>query len=152
MLLVGAFFGRAGGLILLGLLTGTALAGATVAEQVDTRQITERPVLAAAVDARYCLDAGEMVVDLTEVSDLEALDGREITVEGGVGRLEVIVPAGVDVRATCPRQRPGRVELLGDTGEGIDQKAFGRQNVPDEVARIVISAELGVGEIEIRTP
>lgn len=152
MLLVGAFFGRAGGLILLGLLTGTALAGATVGEHLDTRQVTERPVLASAVDARYWSPAGEMVVDLTQVSDLEALTGREITVEGGVGRLVVIVPENVDVRASAHVNGPGRVEVLGNTGEGIDQKAFGRQNVPDEVARIVISAELGVGEIEIRTP
>ena len=43
MLLVGAFYGRAGGLILLGLLATVAIAGATAADQWDGEQIRADP-------------------------------------------------------------------------------------------------------------
>ena len=66
MLLVGAFFGRAGGLILLGLVATVALAGATVADHWDGDTVHGTPAVRAAdVDDSYRISAGELVLDLT---------------------------------------------------------------------------------------
>ena len=106
MLLVGAFYGRAGGLILLGLLATVATTGATVASQVDGGQMDERPTSAAAVQDEYSLDTGEVVVDLSDVRDVEALDGRSIEVHTGIGRVEVILPAGSTSPSTAGSRAP----------------------------------------------
>ena len=104
MLLVGAFYGRAGGLILLGLLTSIGLAGATAADNWDGTDRYETPQTASAVQEKYDFGAGELTIDLTQVADVANLDGQTIDVEGGAGEIEVIVPDGHGRR----RERPGR--------------------------------------------
>lgn len=150
MLLVGSFYGRAGGIILVGLLSATALAGTTIGEHVVDRSVTKTPLTSADVRSQYWHPVGEMVVDLSEVSDPAALDGRTITVEGGAGRLVVIVPEELDVRATAEVDGPGTVEVFGRSDDGVDNSVTAFHNVPDEVGLLVIRSELGVGEIEIR--
>ena len=61
MLVVGAFYGRAGGLILLGLLASFGLAGATAADQWDGTQRHESPDTAALVQDKYDFGAGELI-------------------------------------------------------------------------------------------
>jgi phage shock protein PspC (stress-responsive transcriptional regulator) len=148
MLLVGAFFGRAGGLIALGLVASVALAGTTAADKWEGDRVRERPAVAALVQDRYWLDAGEQVIDLRRVSDLESLDGRAITVEGGVGRIEVILPADLAALVTADVDGPGHIDLFGEERGGIDihHTVFsGSANDPE----ITIDAQLGVGEIEV---
>ena len=60
MLLVGAFCGRAGGLIVLGLVASFGLAGATAADQWDGTQRYESPDTAALVQDKYDFGAGEI--------------------------------------------------------------------------------------------
>ena len=151
MLLVGSFYGRAGGIILLGLLSAVGLAGSTVGEHVTERRTTETPQSATTVQSTYHLDAGELVVDLSEVSDPQALDGREIRIDGGAGRIVVYIPEDMDVDATAVVDGPGRVYVLGDERSGIDNRLSGSHDVADERGSLDIRAELGVGEIEIRT-
>ena len=151
MLVVGAFFGRAGGLILLGLLIAPGLAVATVAENYEDDTVVETPLTAAAVQPRYELGAGELTLDLTQVSDIEALDGELISVDGGIGRIEILVPGNVDVEASASVGGPGDVSVFGDHADGIDRSMVRFQDVRDEVANLRIDAELGVGEIVITT-
>jgi len=150
-LLVGAFFGRAGGLILLGLLVAPGLAIATVAENYEDDTVLETPLSSLAVQSRYEFGAGELTLDLTQVRDLEALDGRLITLDGGIGRLEVILPDDIDVEATAHVGGPGDVSVFGRHADGIDRQTFQLQDVRDEVATLRLEAELGVGEIVITT-
>ena len=107
MLLVGSFYGRAGGLILLGLLAVVPMAVTTAVGQWDGDRIRETPSTAAQVDDTYDFGAGELVLDLTEVDDVEALDGREIRVEGGAGRIELLVPEDMDVEGHRRGRRTG---------------------------------------------
>ncbi|MFN8193455.1 MAG: PspC domain-containing protein [Nocardioidaceae bacterium] len=151
MLVVGSFFGRAGGIILLGLMSAVGLAGASVGEHVTDRTTTEAPQFAAGVQSRYNLDAGELVVDLTQVDDVQALDGRTIRIDGGAGRIVVIVPEDMDVDATAVVDGPGRVEVFGTERDGIDNRLSGSHDVIGENGSLDIHAELGIGEIEIRT-
>ena len=68
MLVVGAFYGRAGGLIAVGLVAAMATAGATAAHEVDAGRIDASPNLAADVDDTYDLFAGKIDLDLSDVA------------------------------------------------------------------------------------
>ena len=149
MLVVGAVWGRAGGLIPLGLLLTLPLVGTTVAGNVDEEIVEHRPLAASQVDDRYWNDAGEMLVDLTAVSDVEELDGRSIAVEGGIGRLTVLVPEGVGLVATADVEGPGSVDVLGQEHGGIDVFGSGSLSAGPDQPTIEIVARLGVGEIVI---
>jgi len=146
MLLVGAFFGRAGGIILVGLIATVGLAGATAASEWEGDQVEVTPTTAASLDDHYWLDAGEQVIDLRQVTDLNNLDGRTLDVEGGVGRIEIILPEGMGARVSADIDGPGQVELFGEGHGGIDV-SFGASVEGDP--HITIDAQLGVGEIEV---
>ena len=120
MLLVGSFYGRAGGLILVGLLATAPMAALTVIGQWEGERIRETPATAAQVENSYEFGAGQLVLDLTEVDDIEALDGRQISVEGGAGRIELLVPEDMDVRVTGRIDGPGAITLFGEQEGGIE--------------------------------
>ncbi len=146
MLVIGAFFGRAGGIILVGLIATVGLAGATAANEWEGDQINVSPTTASALDDRYWLDAGEQVIDLREVTDLAGLDGRTLEVEGGVGRIEIILPEGMGARVRADVDGPGQIDLFGHGQGGIDVNS--EASVPGD-PHITIDAQLGVGEIEV---
>ncbi|MFC7494299.1 MULTISPECIES: PspC domain-containing protein [unclassified Nocardioides] len=148
MLLVGAFYGRAGGIILLGLLSTIGLVGATAASEWDGDQVTVRPTTAASVDTRYWLGAGEQVIDLRGVTDLEELDGRLLDVEGGMGRIEVIIPRDLAATVTADIDGPGQIDLFGEGRGGIDVSFSTSQGSPTD-PEIIIRTQLGVGQIEV---
>lgn len=148
MLVVGAFFGRAGGIIALGLISTVVLTGATAADRWDTNDVTETPQTAAAVDTRYWLGAGEQVIDLREVADLQNLNGRTLEVEGGIGRIEIIVPEGLTAVVHADVDGPGNIEVFDFERGGIDttiNSSDGSETDP----RITIDTQLGVGQIEV---
>lgn len=147
MLLVGSFFGRAGGLILLGLLAVLPMAAATAVGQWEGDRIRETPATAAQVERSYEFGAGEMVLDLSQVDDVEALDGRSISVEGGAGRIELIVPDDMDVDVSGRVDGPGSVFLFGDQQAGIDNNLQRFHNGGPDAPTLTIDADLGVGEI-----
>lgn len=147
MLLVGSVYGRAGGLILLGLVATAGLAGATAVDQFDGDRVTETPLTAAELDPAYDFSAGELVLDLTEISDPEDLDGRTLDLEGGVGRIEVVVPDGVEVTVDAEVGGPGSIWLFGRVRDGIANQLAGTYASGD--IELTIDAQLGVGEIYV---
>lgn len=152
MLLVGAFYGRAGGLILLGLIAAIGLTGAVATDRWDDRSVTERPTLASELDDHYGLTTGELVVDLTGVRDLHALDGRTLDLDVNVGRIEVIVPDGLAVDAEATMHGPGAITLFGDERSGLNSSASGSHDPgPGSHPEMTIDADLHVGEIQVRT-
>ena len=68
--------------------------------------------------------AGEIVLDLSDVQDLAALDGQEVELDADFGRIEVIVPEGLSVDVDANVDGPGHLELFGDErgGIGIDDE------------------------------
>ena len=147
MLVLGAFFGRAGGIILVGLLSAGVLAATTAADRYEGDTVTATPAAASAVQSRYWLDAGEQVIDLSDVTDVTALDGRRIEVEGGVGRIEVILPTGLGARVVADVDGPGHVVLFGTEYGGIDVHETASEGFSEP--RIILDTHLGVGEIEV---
>ncbi len=120
VLVLGAFFGRAGGLILVGLLLLPVLGIASAADHSDGEDLLQVPTTAAGLADAYRLGAGEMVIDLSAITDLDELDGRTLTLDVDLGRIEVIVPAGLEVRGGAAISGPGHIDLFGDETGGID--------------------------------
>ena len=148
MLLVGSVYGRAGGLILLGLLATVPMVGLTVVDQWEgERRIREIPATADQVQSSYDFGGGELVLDLTEVDDVEALDGREISVEGGAGRIELLVPADMDVAVNGRIDGPGAITLFGEQRGGIETTSRGVHDGGADAPSLTIDADLGIGEI-----
>jgi phage shock protein PspC (stress-responsive transcriptional regulator) len=147
MLLVGSVYGRGGGLILLGLLATVPMIAVTAVGQFEGDRIRETPQSATQVQNVYDFGAGELVLDLSQVDNVEALDGQDIRVEGGAGRIELIVPDEMDVQVNGQVGGPGAITLFGQQQGGIDQIGRGFHNGGPDAPRLTIDAQLGVGEI-----
>jgi phage shock protein PspC (stress-responsive transcriptional regulator) len=153
MLVLGAFWGRAGGLILIGLVSTVALAGTVAADEYDGRgdHVHAVPVVASGLASDYDIGAGELKVDLTEISDLAALDGRTLDLSGGVGSIQVTVPDDLNVVFSGDVHGPGHIEFFDDDRGGIDTSMDRTHRVASGAPTLTIDAELGVGEISVRS-
>ncbi|WP_162602347.1 PspC domain-containing protein [Nocardioides daejeonensis] len=150
-LLVGAFLGRAGGLIPLGLVATVVLVGSTAATQYDGSVIHATPGSSAEVESSYDMAAGEIVLDLTEVRDLEGLDGRTIRLDGGAGRIEVRVPEQIDVIVDASIDAGGEVRAFDRTRSGWDVSLKTEHDGGVDVPTLRLDADLVFGEIEVVT-
>jgi phage shock protein PspC (stress-responsive transcriptional regulator) len=150
-LLIGAFWGRAGGLILIGLVAAVVTAGVTVGDQWDPHKQVERPLTAADVQDSYHLDAGDLVVDLTQVSDPQALDDRTVHVSAGVGHLDISVPTGVTVVTHASISGPGGLNVFGQDSGGVDTTIDTVHNAGPTAPTLTIDAGLHVGAIDVST-
>jgi len=149
MLLVGAFYGRAGGLILVGLVAAVGTAFFSVADGLDFGQVDQSPTSASGVDDHYELDAGEIRIDLTDVEDLEELDGRTLDLDLQMGRIEVIVPDdGLDVVAAAEVRGAGETRMFGDESSNSDTATHGGGT---DAPELTIDAEVLFGEIVVHT-
>jgi hypothetical protein len=150
-LLVGAFWGRAGGLILIGLVAAMVTAGATIVDQWDPHKQVERPLVAADVQGSYHLDAGNLVVDLTQVSDPQALDGRTVHVSADVGHLDISVPTGVTVVTHASISGPGGLNVFGQDSGGVDTTVDTVHRAGPKAPTLTIDADLHIGAIDVST-
>jgi phage shock protein PspC (stress-responsive transcriptional regulator) len=152
-LLIGSFFGRAGGLILVGLLAASATAGTTFADRWDPHREVVRPATAASVQSDYHLDVGELVVDLSGVSDPGALSGRTIHVSGGIGHLDIRVPASVSVVTSARVTGMGGITAFGRDAGGVDTtvNAFhaGAARGVTATPPLTIQTDLHIGAIDV---
>lgn len=148
MLLVGAFFGRAGGLILVGLIAAIGMAGATASSRWDD-QVVRTPMFASGVQDKYDLGAGELVLDLTEVQDVGNLSGRDIELETGAGRIEVRVPEGLEVDVAT-HVGLGDATVFGQTqdGVGVTMSSRSYEGSPD-TDPMSLDIQVGLGEVDV---
>lgn len=151
-LVLGAFFGRGGGLVLVGLLAVPVLLISTLEDRIDADPQRETPDTAASVDPEYRLGVGELVLDLTEVEDLEELDGRVLDITVQVGRIEVVVPEeGLSVQATGRIGGPGEVSLFGERRGGIETLVREAHDGGPGSPVLVLETETNLGEIVVTT-
>ena len=117
MLVVGAFVGRPGGLILIGLLTSfllvvsSAISAATGGVVDDDRDLRAAPLSAARVADTYSVSTGSIDLDLTRVADVAALGGKRVEVRLNAGEIRVEVPAGVRVNVTGDVRYAGEIVI-----------------------------------------
>ncbi|KRB78132.1 hypothetical protein ASE01_08230 [Nocardioides sp. Root190] len=149
MLLVGAFYGRAGGLIFIGLLAAIATAVTSVVDDVEMGEINKKPDTAAELKTSYSLGIGEIVIDLTglDATELAQLDGDRLEVDLDVGHLRIVVPdEGLRVNADASIEL-GEVILFGEKSDSSDRASHG--DAEDPV--LEIDADLSLGQLEIIT-
>jgi phage shock protein PspC (stress-responsive transcriptional regulator) len=148
-LLLGSFFGRAGGIIMVGLVAAAVTIGSTIADHWDPHTTTEVPSTAAAVHSTYTMDVGEIVLDLTTVRDPQALDGREITVDGNVGHLDIRVPVGVTVVSQSRVSGVGGINAFGRDAGGFDTSLTATRSAGVGAPHLTIVTDLHVGGIDV---
>ena len=149
MLLIGAFFGRAGGLILVGLLAAIGMAGSTASDRWEDRTV-RAPLTADAVQNTYDIGAGELVLDLTKVADPENLDGLDLDLSVGVGSIEVILPDDLDVEYDA-HVGLGDAELFNDSQDGAGIEMTGTHSGGVGVPELGLDLQVGLGEIDVHT-
>jgi phage shock protein PspC (stress-responsive transcriptional regulator) len=132
MLLIGAFVGRPGGLIALGLAASLGLgitSAVDAATNGDTRgeNLTATPTTSDQVKSTYRVPNGSLHLDMSNVKDTAALDGRRIEVRLNAGDIDVELPPGVNAVVAAD------VELAG----AIDIGAFHRDGFGPSLTRTV---------------
>lgn len=149
MLLLGAFWGRAGGLIALGLVAALATAGASLDNQFPEDAATYTPTSAEQVAEDYDIGGGELFLDLSGVEDVDALDGRDISIDGVGGRLEVVVPDGVDVTVRTDVVA-GDSRVFDQRRDGFDVNLDGFRDGGDGAPDMTITIDLVAGDVIVR--
>lgn len=150
MLVVGAFFGRAGGLILVGLVAAAATALTSVVGNDDIGQVRDTPRSAEQLDAGYELGIGDMVIDLTRIpaDELDELPSK-LELDNRVGHIRVIVPdEGLDVEVDA-QIIAGEVVLF-DKKSDSSQKAS-HDGGGTDTPTLSIEADMFLGQIEVLT-
>lgn len=149
MLVVGSFWGRAGGLIALGLVAAVVTAAATASSSFPDDRLAYAPTSAGQVRDTYDFGGGELTLDLSGVSDVDALDGRDLTIDAVGGQVEVIVPDGMDVSVQT-QVVAGDSRIFDERREGFDVTLDGFLDGGDEVPDMTITIDLVAGEIVVR--
>jgi phage shock protein PspC (stress-responsive transcriptional regulator) len=151
MLLVGAFYGRAGGLIFVGLVAAFATLVTSAVQDFSAGQVVARPSTAAAVEDDYTVGAGEIILDLTnlDADQLDELDGRTIQVEARFGHILIELPEdGLDVEVNSEIGGGGESVLFDDRQDGSDAASHdGGPGAPD----LTLDLEVLFGQIEVKT-
>ena len=157
MLLVGAFVGRPGGLIALGLAGGlalmvTSIVGAATGGDVDNREIDVRPMTSAALGTNYHVSTGDIQIDLSSIRDLDALDGRKLYVSLNAGEITVLVPEGLNVDVDADIRYAGEIRVGDERSGGFDQslnKTLFTSTTPG-TPTLNLEADARVGAISVR--
>lgn len=149
MLVVGSFWGRAGGLIALGLVAALVTAAATASSSFPEDRLAYAPTSADEVRDAYDLGGGELTLDLSRVSDVDALDGRDVMIDGVGGRVEVVVPDGMDVTVRTDLVA-GDSRVFDERRDGFDVNLDGFLDGGDEVPDMSITIDLVAGEVIVR--
>lgn len=151
-LVVGAWIGRAYGLIALGVILVPVMLVASVAPvpmRGGVGDVEHRPLTLEAVQDRYSLGAGQLELDLSAVQFPATTTRVEVSV--GAGETTIIVPDDVTV-AVNGELRVGDAHVLGTT-------TIGRPFVGDlgskidegtGTGRLELSIDIGVGELIVR--
>jgi hypothetical protein len=151
MLLVGAFYGRAGGLIFVGLLAAAGTAIGVASEKVDSDRVEVAPTSANQVLDSYDYGWGEYVVDLSQLEDPEALGGRTIHLTAEAAELDVVVPEDMDVTVTGRTNGPGGMTIFGNETGGIDTEQTYVHDGGEDVPELTLDIEIDFGHIDVRT-
>lgn len=124
-LLVGSFYGRPGGLILVGVVSTITLTAATVlgSFNFDGRNLEAAPTSAATVESEYQTHMGRIELDLTKVSDPQNLAGREIELHLNAGEIVVIVPRSLNLDIDAAMGFAGGITIPGYDGGGFEDSA-----------------------------
>jgi len=157
MLLVGAFLGRPGGLIALGLVSSlallvTSLVGAATGGNMDNRELDMRPTSPSALADSYHVSTGSIQLDLSGVRELSALDGRDVAVSLNAGDITVLVPEGLNVNVDADIRYAGEIRVGDITRGGFDPSVNETLSTSSETGTPTLDLEVDarVGSISVQ--
>jgi len=145
-LVIGAWWGRARALVLLGILMLPFLAGATLVRvplHGGFGDPVYRPVSVDEIEDEYRLIAGEMTLDLGDIDLGEGAVDMDASIAFGLLRVIVPADAGVEI---VGRVGGGELDFPGLQADGVDVE---RRTVLDGIGRISLDLEVGFGEIRV---
>jgi phage shock protein PspC (stress-responsive transcriptional regulator) len=146
--LLGAWWGRAGGLIPLGLVLSAVLVATSSLPPGNVGQQLQQPRSVSEVRSEYRHGLGQIQLDLSQVRQPTKLAGRTIHVKAGIGQTTVWVPDEVDVELTA-HLGAGEIRAFGRTWHGRDNEV----SVTDgdgKTLQLVIDQRLGDVEVSRR--
>ncbi len=154
MLVIGAFVGRPGGLIFLGLITIPPLMALSVVENFhwENRTMTYTPTSSTTVQDSYRIGNGKMVIDLSRVSDPSALQGRTIEANMDLGEIIVYVPREVQANVSGTLNAAGDIEVGDRDQSGFSPSlttTIGTTSSP--VATFNLDVHGHIGHIDVET-
>lgn len=149
-LLVGSIAGRARWLILVGIIMVPTLMFSPVFEYDWTTDTFDRrvtPTSFAALESRYQIDIGNLVIDLRSLP----WDGQEITIDASadLGSVEIFIPHDVGIVGSA-RVDVGRVAEPGRSSGGLGSPGLDWDENPGEAGAVILDAEVNIGNIEVR--
>ncbi|MGH3353270.1 MAG: PspC domain-containing protein [Nocardioides sp.] len=132
-LVLGAFWGRAGGLILLGLMALIALPLTMIdPSNLETgSSIEAHPRSVAALESSYEFGAGAIVLDMSAI-DPKTLDGRDLAVTSSFGEITVIVPDDATVSVDASIDSLGEAQVFDETRGDLGGFTLTRTHVAGE--------------------
>jgi hypothetical protein len=151
MLLVGAWYGRPGGLVALGVVTALVLAAVSLGEPrfEGTRGARYTPTVATQVQDSYYVPAGTIDLDLSNIRDIERLDGRTIDLRANAGELRVTLPEGVDAVVDAEVTAAGQADIAGERSGGPNVDMTRTIDGGPDAPQIELDLRLVVGSIEV---
>ena len=125
-------------------LTVTGISGTT-----DYGQQTWTPTTVDQLEDSYSWNGGQATLDL---SKLTVEKGRTVTTDLIVkaGQATIVVPQGVEVRATCSAT-VGEVECLGTHGDGMRPEATGHRAGDGAHGTLIVEVHSNAGQAEVRS-
>jgi phage shock protein PspC (stress-responsive transcriptional regulator) len=146
-ILVGTWWGNGRWLIPAGALLTATLIGISQLPVWKFGEIKEAPTRSDDVLSSYEMGAGRIELDLTHVQDLAALDGRTITMDNGLGEIQVLLPDDLDVTVTA-ELNAGNVDVLGRDASGAEASTqYTDLDDTDPDLRLEIDGSLGSVEV-----
>ncbi|MFE6649190.1 PspC domain-containing protein [Nocardioides sp. NPDC057772] len=129
-LVLGAFWGRAGGLIFLGLLALAALPLTMIdPSSIETSSnIESHPQSVAVLESSYNVDAGEILLDMSAI-DAKTLDGRDLDINSSFGEITVIVPDDATVAVDASVSALGEARVFDETRSDVGGFDLARTHV-----------------------
>lgn len=147
-LMVGAWEGEHGGLIVLGVFLAifTLLAALTPVTEFSAGvgERTFRPATVSVLEPDYELGIGQLRLDLTRI-DFTA--DAVVDARVGVGELIVIVPDDVVVEVAA-ESTAGEVELFGTHWDGVGVEQT--RSSGDGAHTLTLNLDVGLGRVEVR--
>ena len=150
-LLVSSFIGRAVGLYWMGALLLVGMLAATVIDPMIEHGVGDRrfePASLAELESVYELGVGSLEIDLSDV-DFGSAGTTELTAALKIGELILYVPDDVDYVIDA-HVDAGRALVFGEEDEGFDAEVVRDLDVAGTAAKLIIDADVSVGNLEVR--
>jgi MFS family permease len=150
VLVVGAFVGRPGGLILLGVLAAVSLLFTAVVDPAYSgpRDLSVTPTSRAALDDTYHVPAGRIVLDLSDM-DPAALDGRSLDLSVGAGEVVVTVPRSVQVAYDATVDFGGHIDIDGHSDDGWSPALSGTAGPARPASYLTLQLSADFGQLQV---